>query len=619
MTVVRIFFLATILFMTTCAPEGKVGWRLMLHQPGKKEIEVVKLPVRLDKDLSYSGEVDGVKIDLSFTVFEKYSSFKAQALSVRGDKHVYLSLQRDFTTEVPYNFNGEVLGDEIFRQSPHDVNAWIVTTIAEQAVPVVALKSGNTFEVAVNGSPYLYENFTSQAFYINEKRLALSSGDNGATPGLKPDTVKQMQLDYNADKTQVFAPGKVLPYYHTISTSTPHAFEGIVFTSYSNTLNGLRRDVNQYVADYFSGGKYKDYFGALSFTTAYMNLRVNETGKSKVWVVPSVEYGNTQYGRDAFWISMMLPPELAAECLKNELAKVDHFAEYPLFAILWAYRAYQAGITIDSAKVQAYVDAVELRVKDNQYYSYLESDGRLDFQYWGDLMAFEKDDVVTYNQGLLAVALLAAQTMKLNVKSSPSGAAEQYRKMFNTELGIYPTSKKKNNILGPDPLIGDLLSILYFNEPLVSDESVRQHYNRFVQHAKTPYGFKILSTPDGGYLAADQYDIPGYMSQVNREKLPDGRYFRGGSYFLYDNLFLIDAYLHNITEAEKLLQWRVALDFSIGNTTYETINTKTGEPWKPNMGWNVAVYSIWKKLVDEGKANDSLFNKIDSIARNQQY
>jgi hypothetical protein len=95
--------------------------------------------------------------------------------------------------------------------------------------------------------------------------------------------------------------------------------------------------------------------------------------------------------------------------------------------------------------------------------------------------------------------------------------------------------------------------------------------------------------------------------------MPDGQYFKGGSYFLYDNLFLIDAYLHGIKEAEEELIWRISLDFKIGATTYECLNTITGEPWKPNMGWNVAVYSIWRQLVDDGIADMKLFNKIDSI------
>jgi hypothetical protein len=188
--------------------------------------------------------------------------------------------------------------------------------------------------------------------------------------------------------------------------------------------------------------------------------------------------------------------------------------------------------------------------------------------------------------------------------------------MFNTELGFYPISRKKNTILGPDPLVPDLLSQLYFNRKMLESSTVVQHYNRIIKNSKTRYGFKVVSLPNGDYLPAEMYDVKGYVSQANREKnMPDGRYFKGGSYFLYDNLFLIDAYLHGVKEAEEELIERVSLDFKIGATTYECLNTKTGEPWKPNMGWNVAVYAIWRKLVDEGRASNRLFETVDRIVK----
>lgn len=137
---------------------------------------------------------------------------------------------------------------------------------------------------------------------------------------------------------------------------------------------------------------------------------------------------------------------------------------------------------------------------------------------------------------------------------------------------------------------------------------------QIVKNSKTSFGFKVVSLPNGEYLPAKMYDVNGYVSQANREKdMSDGRYFKGGSYFLYDNLFLIDAYLHGVKEAEDELIERVSLDFKIGATTYECLNTKTGEPWKPNMGWNVAVYAIWRKLADEGKACNRPFETVDKI------
>jgi len=345
-----------------------------------------------------------------------------------------------------------------------------------------------------------------------------------------------------------------------------------------------------------------------------MNLRINDSGKSKYWVVPSVEYGNTQYGRDAFWISTMLSPEFASECLKNELAEVNTYAEYPLFAIIWAYKAFKDKKEIDLRKVQNYVNAIEMRIKNGYFYSYTEKDGRLDFQYWGDVIAFDKDDVITYNQGLFALAISMAREMGLKIKSDPDKTLRNYQNMFNMELGFYPISKKKNMIMGPDPLVPDLLSQIYFNHKMLDSKTVLQHFSKMVGNAKTPYGFKVVCMPDGDYLPDKLYDVANYKSQVSREKMPDGQYFKGGSFFLYDELFLIDAYLHGAKEAEDELIWRTSLDFKIGNTTFECLNTRTGEAWKPNMGWNVAIYSIWRNLMDEGKADNKLFRKIDSIS-----
>jgi len=590
------------------------SWSLVLKQPDQPDVEIYQFsdlskPVRIQK------EIEGIQIDFSLEPKDKYTVFNATASSDVTDKKLYFSLTCKYDNQsIPYNFNGEVKSPEIYRQSPHDVNAWITEGIAKQAVSVISVKKDSMFFVALNGAPALYNNFTSQAFYTDRRILELSSGDNGETPGLKPDTTRN--TDYNTDKTQVMAPGKILKNYHPVSKNNPHHFEGILFQTKASDLNGLRKAVNQLAATHFSGGKYTDYFGALAYTTAYMNLRVNETGKSKFWVVPSVEYGNTQYCRDAFWISTMLDPEYSAECIKNELAKVNSYAEYPLVSVIWAYRAFKEGKALDLQKVQDYIDSIETRAGNNWFYSYTEKDGRLDFQYWGDVIAFEKNDVVTYNQGLFALVLAVAKEMGLQVKSDPEKALQNYRSMFNSELGFYPISLKKNTILGPDPLVPDLLSQIYFSRKMLETSTVVQHYNRIIKNSKTRFGFKVVSLPNGDYLPAEMYDVKGYISQANREKdMSDGRYFKGGSYFLYDNLFLIDAYLHGIKEAEDELIERVSLDFKIGATTYECLNTKTGEPWKPNMGWNVAVYAIWRKLADEGKASNRLFETVDKIVK----
>ncbi len=605
--------IAAMAFMSHRMPVPyKEPWKLMLKQEGKRDVEIFSLPLDITKPDAVQMSIDNIRVTVTLQPEKGSLVFNVTGSVDTGTARFYFALTKKYADEMPYNFNGEIKTPEIYRQSPHDVNAWIVNDIAMQPIPVVALKKDGLFEVALNGSPALYDNFTSQAFYPGKKTVELCSGDNGTTPGIHPDTSGKEKRSYNTEKTQVLSPGKIIARYHLVGPGKPHSFEGLVFTCRQSSLKGLRKEINQRAAVHFSNNKYTDYFGALSFTTTYMNLRTNETGKSKYWVVPSVEYANTQYCRDAFWISMILPPDMSAECLKNELDSVNHYAEYALCTILWAYRLHRQKCEVDLERVQHYVDAVEKHAADSYFYSYDENDGRLDFQYWGDLIAFDKNDVVAYNQGLFTLALMAARDMGLRIKTDPERALRHYQDFYQP-AGFYAISKKKNNLTGPDPVLPDLLSQLYFSRSLLPDDRVKNHYSLLVKRLKTSYGFKVIAQQTGAYLTSAQYDVPGYVSQANKEQVADGQYFRGGSFFLYDNLFLIDAYLHGIREAEDLLIWRTALDFSAGSTTYECLNTITGEPWKPNMGWNVAVYSIWGQLNDQGRAGGRLFHYIDSL------
>jgi hypothetical protein len=503
-----------------------------------------------------------------------------------------------------------VIKSEVYRQSPHDPKAWIITGIAAQGVPVIVVKTDSILHFAVSNSPAYYGNFTTQYFNLEERYAEIASGDNGK--GTQPDTI-------NGDKS-IFkgcAPVKVMEYYQTCSKDKPHTFNGILFQTNRNGINNIRSAVNKTVAQHFGKAKYTDYFGSLAFTTSYMNLRVNETGKSANWVVPSVEYSNTQYCRDAFWISTMLSPEMNVQCLNNELFAPGGVAEYPLLVMLWAYRNKLDGMEVDLKKVQKQLDIIEKHSKNGFYYVYNEGDTKFELHYWADVIAFENEDVVAYNQGLYALVLEVAKKMELQFNTKPELALKNYRGMFNTREGFMPISKKKN-MLGPDPLVPDFLSQLLFNIPLLDKNMVTLHYNKMINNAKTPYGFKSHCNPDGSYLSNEALDIPGYISGLNRDQIHEGKYQHGGSWMLYDMIFLMDAFLHGVEGAEEQLIWRGCLDFKIGNTTYECIDTKTGEPWKPNMGWNIAVYAFWRKLIEQGRATDRLFKAIDKeIARNK--
>jgi len=576
-------------------------WTLVLNLPNKTEVAVLQIPQNLALPYSTQKLISGYTIQFSLTPKEKYTIFNACVTSDNTEAKCYLSLRYQYAQGKPWNFNGEVTKSNIYRQSPHNNEAWFADNISRQGVPLVAVKNDSSYVVAINDSPVFYENFTSQEFNLELKTLTLSSGDNGKA--CLPDNGEHRGFD-----------GNILACYHKATTSKPHNFTGLIFNCKAKDLNGLRTNVNRYAADYFGKGKFKDYFGSLAFTTAYMNLRVNETKKSDYWVVPSVEYANTQYCRDAFWISTMLSPEMDSQCLQNELVSENFICgDYPLFVVIWAYRNKMKGMDVDMKNVQKYIDGIERKVKEGVYYSYGKPGDKQDAQYWADCVAFEKNDAIAFNQGLFALVLICAEKMDLKIQTKPQLALKNYRDMFQADKGFFSISKFKKSVLSPDPIVPDFLAQMLINKPLLDKKQVQQHFQNVITKAKTKFGYKIFCAPDGGFLPYQAYDAESYTSELHKLKMSEGSYHNGGSWMLYDMLFLLDANLHGIDGAKQELLWRATLDFKIGGTTFECINTKTGEPWKPNMGWNVAVYSFIKTLVDQGKMDNEIFDAIDKV------
>ena len=74
-------------------------------------------------------------------------------------------------------------------------------------------------------------------------------------------------------------------------------------------------------------------------------------------------------------------------------------------------------------------------------------------------------------------------------------------------------------------------------------------------------------------------------------------------------LFHMTAYIHGADDAEDNMIWRSGVDFEIGGTYFEHINTVTEEGNKANQGWNCCVYPIWQSFIDKGIATDRFFKK----------
>jgi hypothetical protein len=77
--------------------------------------------------------------------------------------------------------------------------------------------------------------------------------------------------------------------------------------------------------------------------------------------------------------------------------------------------------------------------------------------------------------------------------------------------------------------------------------------------------------------------------------------------------FLLACYLHDAPEAEEEIIERTAVEIRLGGTLHEYIDTQTGEPAKPNQGWNAGIYALWAELMERDRASDRFFNEIEQM------
>ncbi len=589
-------------------------WKLYLNLPNQKKILIEKFELNKIKDFSITKHTNQCKVTFSIKKVESYWTYVAEVSSDNSNVNCFLSLSNEYGKNLtPYNFNGEVKKSSVYRQSPHEPDDHEMTGLLLQPVPMVGLFKNGNFEIAICNSPVYFDNFTTQTFDLKKKVTTLSSGDVG---GVYANNGKLEFLD--SLKRKGIKKYSIEPHYFSVSKNKSHRMEGIFIQFKGNESGKMRETVNEFISKHWSKGEITDLFGSSVFSTAYMNLRVNETGRSKYWVIPAAEYANKQYSRDAFWISMILPKEFSMSCYENEASYNTKFtgAERQLFTLVWAYRNYKNGMLIDTVIVRKLLTIVEKQAPLGYYSGFGPSRKPGCWQGWADNVAFDESDAISNNQGLYVTALLCAERMGVKPKVSIQQALKNYQDLFNPLIKGFGMSHERNSILCVDALMGDLLAQVYLGERLLTKESVLAHYETMKKFAKTKFGFKTFCNTDGSYLTPAQYNSKKYTAAAEIE---DGKYQFGGSWYLYDMQMLIDAYLAGAKDAEDLMIWRTKLEFELGNTTHEYINTKTGLPYKQNMGWNAGVYGIWKELISQGKASNHFFDEISKLNRNTQY
>jgi hypothetical protein len=307
------------------------SWGIYLNFPNGKKQLVDNVDFTKIDHFSTSKKIQNYTVSLDIKKQDGYWAYSVDVSSKNTSSDCFISLSKNYSgKETPYCFNGQVKESTIFRQSPHEPADHEMTGLVMQALPMIALKNGKNYEIVVSNSPVFYDNYTTQIFDIRRKLVSLTSGDNGTVFNEKGKAVSIDSLKRRGTKKYV-----VEPHFFKVDSNNSHRMDGVFILSSAQEIGKVREHVNEIIAKHWSGGKITDLLGSTVFSTSYMNLRVNETGVSKYWVIPAAEYANKQYTRDAFWISMVLPDDFSLSCYENEAANDVKFtgAERQIFTI----------------------------------------------------------------------------------------------------------------------------------------------------------------------------------------------------------------------------------------------------------------------------------------------
>ncbi|PWL98640.1 MAG: hypothetical protein DBY04_03040 [Clostridiales bacterium] len=487
-----------------------------------------------------------------------------------------------------YSFNGPCKHEQLLRQSPHDYRNYQFK-MDSSAVPMAAVVREGKTNLFISDHPGHCDNYTTQHFLPETGEFFLSSGDPGGSPNFEGDHFP--------------------PYFHEIGGGKTHTFRFIIKSCEAASLKAIRREAFLAIDNVWGDSCGRAYH-AVSFASNYMHYRRNESGTSDYWIVAGIQYANCQYVRDSFYQTWILPVDMEMQCYLAFREDWLKQAENSLIYLIWSYRIVKKGGSFNRELARKAYDimmACLSKHTDGGYYPNCDEHGA--FRNWFDICCFEFDDLDSYSQGLCVCALRAAKELGFEIYDTYKKAINRYLSLYNGEY--IPMSEKKP-YLALDFAVGDLFHFILFGHTFLPDEMVRKTYRRIMESkAKTPYGTKIVSAPDGEYLPMEAYGAYGYI-HPEMAKMDLGRYANGGSYHIYEMLFHIDAYLHGAPDAVDNMIWRLFIDLDYDGATHEYMHTLQGNGVKANQGWNAAVYEIWDELCRNGKGDPRFFEAAEN-------
>lgn len=234
-------------------------------------------------------------------------------------------------------------------------------------------------------------------------------------------------------------------------------------------------------------------------------------------------------------------------------------------------------------------DFVNQHIYDGMYVT-----PRGDRRGWIDAFNFPESDVITQNQGLYAVALLALDSIDYAIPAERIKAATNIYQKLADRRGYLPFSAKFDEAIGPGSLDPEYQAITKFGINLLPNNTVS---NTLENIPRSKHGLKVLATsPSGNYFD------PRYFATTYQDG-EGGNYQNGGVWLYWENNAFAVGELHGVLGSEEN-NYRSESVKKLEATNYAEFIRTGGEfedrlvfvsPWHV---WNIGI-SAQHRLVDQ--------------------
>lgn len=373
-------------------------------------------------------------------------------------------------------------------------------------------------------------------------------------------------------------------------------------------------DVLPQIIDFVMGGARSDRINHLRLlaqkTLATLPQPTEELiGKNLIFFPEQIflrasPYHTDNWTRDTFYTSLCFDePDLERHLLGNLLASGYRYPQVPTtrliftnrewffddestaLALIWRAKILQSGGSISAnarCQWQDRLDWVTDHSKDG-FYITPSGTGRS----WFDTFDFPEPDTTSYNQGIYAASLIAAEKLGLRL---PRGEFSKATAAYNSL--VHPSGRfqfsKRFPYKDATSLVGEFLANELFDTSILDKPEVAICTVETLDQTRA--GFKVVTDENGQFLDSRQFKKPS---------LP-GDYHNGADWPLFSAICLITGERHGLPEdrnfwqriVENLAQTKNA-EYSY--TAHQSFNSHHYNPQRTNHAWNALIDVLAKR------------------------